>query len=110
MIGEGMNVLAMLPTEQMIACSILVAMLGMIVLWKWEGIGGLLVIFGMACFYLLGHLLFASCPGGWVLLLCFLPGVFAILSWASTIEVLHEPKTLVCQNSLVDFGSSKAST
>lgn len=35
MIGEGMNVQAMLPIEQMIAGSILVAMLGMVVLWKW---------------------------------------------------------------------------
>ena len=34
MIGEGMNVLAMLPIEQVIASSILLGMLGMIVHWK----------------------------------------------------------------------------
>ena len=110
MIGEGMNVLEMLPIERMIAGSLLFAMLGMIVLWKWEGIGGLMVLLGMASFYLLGFLLFASFPGGWVLPLCFLPGVFAILSWAFTIEDPYEPQTLVRQKSLVDGGSSEAST
>lgn len=86
LIGEGFNPRDLLPIELAIAGSLFAAMLGMLLLWKWEAWGGLMVVFGMTAFYLLNFLAMASFPSGWVLPVCFAPGVLSILSWAFTID------------------------
>lgn len=60
------------------------AVVGMLVLWRWERIGGLIVLVGMASFYAINFVAARKWPGGWVLPLCFLPGILALLSCAMT--------------------------
>jgi hypothetical protein len=60
----------------------LVALAGMLVLWRWELVGGMMVVVGMGGFYAIEYVSSGDLPGGWVLPVCFLPGVLALASWA----------------------------
>ena len=60
----------------------LVALAGMLVLWRSELIGGMMVLIGMGGFYAINYMSSGDLPGGWVLPVCFLPGVLALVSWA----------------------------
>lgn len=80
MIGEGINPTKLSGGEMVMSAAFLTALTGMVVLWRWEGIGGALVIGGMLAFYALNFAASGRLPGGWVFPLCYLPGIFALLS------------------------------
>lgn len=80
MIGEGFNPTKLSGGELVMSAAFLTALTGMVVLWRWEGIGGALVIGGMLAFYGLNFAASGRLPGGWVFPLCYLPGIFALLS------------------------------
>ena len=80
-IGEGFNPMKLTGTELAMSSCLFVALIGMAVLWKWEGIGGALVVGGMMAFYGLNFAASGRFPGGWVFPLCFLPGILALVCW-----------------------------
>jgi hypothetical protein len=59
----------------------LTALTGFAVLWWRELLGGLLVLGGTATFFGLNYLASGKFPGGSFLLMCFVPGILAIISW-----------------------------
>ena len=82
-IGEGreLDVTALNGTEVTMFLAWLIALIGMAVLWKWEGVGGLLTLSGMVAFYGLNFAASGRFPGGPVFPLCFVPGVLALICW-----------------------------
>ena len=81
-IGEGFNPANVNGIELAMSAVFWAALAGMIVLWRWEGIGGLLTLGGMLAFYGLNFAASGKLPGGWVLPLCYLPGVLALVCWS----------------------------
>ena len=59
----------------------LVALTGMLVLWRWELVGGVMVVAGMVGFYAINFAATGRSPGGWVFPICFVPGILALASW-----------------------------
>jgi len=51
-------------TELAMSAAFIVAMISLVVLWKWEGIGGALVVGGMIAFYGLNFASSGRFPGG----------------------------------------------
>ncbi len=60
----------------------LTGLAGMLVLWRWELLGGGVVLAGMAVFYAIDYASSRDLPGGWVFPLCFAPGLLAWAAWA----------------------------
>ncbi len=58
---------------QMGAFAVMVA--GLLLAWKWEGLGGVLTLAGLLLFLLLDYLLFGSFLQFWILLVFAIPGV-----------------------------------
>ncbi len=94
-IGEGreLDVTALNGTEVAMFLAWLIALIGMAVLWKWEGVGGLLTLSGMAVFYGLNFAASGRFPGGPVFPLCFVPGVLASICWWSDRRLRHAEYT-----------------
>ncbi|TWU11612.1 hypothetical protein CA54_04200 [Symmachiella macrocystis] len=82
-VGEGrdLDVTALGGIEGTMFLAWLMALIGMAVLWKWEGAGGILTLSGMAAFYVLNFAASGRFPGGPVFPACFLPGVLALICW-----------------------------
>ncbi len=78
----GINPAELSSTGQALAAAWLAALLGMVGLWRWEGIGGLLSVGGLLAFYGIDFAATGSLIGGPILPVCFLPGVSAIICWA----------------------------
>ena len=83
--GEGLNLRALFaegpaPVLQMVA--FLTAVAGMIVLWRAELAGSILVLGGMAAFYAMEMLADGTPPSGWVFPVCFLPGILSLAAWS----------------------------
>jgi len=74
LIGEGP------PPFSAMSAAFLVAWLGLIVVWPWELVGGLMVVGGMAAFFLISALPTGNLPGFWFKL-WFLPGLLSLVSW-----------------------------
>ncbi|MGD0651665.1 MAG: hypothetical protein ABSA97_11100 [Verrucomicrobiia bacterium] len=49
------NPLKLSLVEQLLSLSLGLTLLGLVVAWKWEGIGGAFVLGGIACFALVNH-------------------------------------------------------
>ena len=82
MVGEGINPIQMAGRfEFAMTVAFVTALVGMLVLWKWEGIGGGLVVAGMFTFYGINLAASGRLPGGWVFPLCFVPGVLSLAYW-----------------------------
>ena len=81
MVGERLNPIRMAGFELAMSVAFLTALVGLVVLWKWEGIGGVLVVAGMLAFYGLNLAASGRLPGGWVFPLCFVPGVLSLACW-----------------------------
>jgi len=77
LIGEGMPPIDFSATGAM-SIVLLTAWLGLAVLWRWEGIGGLMVVGGMVAFYALNFAGSGRFPSGWVFPLLSLPGILAL--------------------------------
>ena len=78
LIGEGPPSLGatLAQTAQMLG--LLTAWLGMLILWRWEGTGGAMVLGGLGTFYAVEWITSGRFPGGWVFPLMFLPGILAL--------------------------------
>lgn len=81
-LGEGVRFRDFDAVTGSMAVVFLVALAGMVVLWRWELIGGVMVLVGMGGFYAIDFLASGDLPSGWVLPVCFVPGVLALVSWA----------------------------
>jgi hypothetical protein len=81
-VGEGVRFQDFDAVTGSMAVVFLVALAGMVVLWCWELVGGVMVLVGMGAFYAINYMSSGDLPGGWVLPVCFLPGVLALGSWA----------------------------
>lgn len=77
--------------ELALTVSLLVAGAGMLVLWRYESVGGFLVLAGMSAFYASQFLASGKLPAGWVFPLCFVPGVLALWAWMKGKRTLPEP-------------------
>lgn len=66
--------------ESLMMVAFLVTWLGLVLGWKWERLGGSLVVCGMAAFYLLDFGFSGSFPRGPMFLIISLPGVLFLLS------------------------------
>jgi hypothetical protein len=82
-VGQGINPLAMRGTEIVQMSVLLAALTGMLVVWRQELLGGAVVLAGMLAFYVVNFAVSGHWPGGWVFPLCFVPGILALISWAS---------------------------
>ncbi len=79
MVGQGFNPLALKGAEIAQSAVLLVALAGMLLLWRWELPGGTMVVAGMAAFYAINFAAAGRFPGHFVFPLCFVPGVLAII-------------------------------
>ncbi len=80
-VGHGVNLQAFAGIELAMLAALAAAVAGMLLLWKWEGSGGLLVLAGTVAFYALNLAAAGKFPGGWVFPLCFVPGVLGLVCW-----------------------------
>ena len=79
-VGEGIQFQSIgLATGSMLV-AFLTALCGMLVLWRWQLVGGLLVLLGMTAFYTIEYATSGKLPSGWVLPACYVPGVLALMS------------------------------
>jgi hypothetical protein len=84
LIGEGFNPWTLTGAEIAQHAVLWIALMGMLMLWRWEASGGALVIAGMIAFYLIHFATSGRLPGGPVFPLCFVPGVLALIGWWSS--------------------------
>ncbi|MGE3317416.1 MAG: hypothetical protein AB7O26_20055, partial [Planctomycetaceae bacterium] len=80
LIGEGFDPRKLTGAEIPQHAALLVALFGMLLLWKWELLGGALSIAGMIAFYAINFAASGRLPGGPVFPLCFLPGMLILAS------------------------------
>ncbi len=78
--GDQIDPSELSPSTGSMMAALGVSMLGMLVLWRNELIGGAMVVAGMLIFYAINLAVSGVLPGGWVLPVCFLPGILALLS------------------------------
>lgn len=82
-IGQGLQPLKLPGAEFGLMSVLLVALSGMLVAWRRELLGGLMIVAGMTAFYLINFTVSGQLPGGWVFPLCFVPGILALVCWLS---------------------------
>jgi hypothetical protein len=58
--------------------------LGMVVAWRWEGLGGGITVGSLAAFYLLYHLISSWFPPGPYFVIFAAPGFLFLLCWLLT--------------------------
>jgi hypothetical protein len=82
-IGEGFNPARLKARDLGLSLPFLVAWVGLWVGWRWEGLGGILVVAGVAGFYLLHFALtgFGQFPRGWAFPVLALPGLLFLACW-----------------------------
>ena len=78
-VGEGFDPMQFKGVELGMMVALLMALMGMVVLWWREGIGGAISLAGMIAFYGLNFAASGKLPGGPVFPFCFLPGVLALV-------------------------------
>jgi hypothetical protein len=84
-IGEGFNPAKLNRRELILTVPFFIAWLGLWLGWKWEVLGGSLVVAGIACFCLAHYALtgFGRFPG-WAFPTIAVPGLLYLLSWFCT--------------------------
>lgn len=78
--GEGPNPFRMSAIELGLSVALFSAVAGMLIGWRWEVIGGLLVVAGMFLFYVIERFARGSWPTGWLMWALPLPGVLYLLA------------------------------
>jgi hypothetical protein len=73
--GEGPNPFRMTPIELALAVTFFTAVAGMVVGWRWETAGGVMIVAGMLLFFLVERAAGGSWPRGWVIWTFPLPGI-----------------------------------
>ncbi len=84
-IGEGISegfgpLIQMSLRETAMMAAFIIVFLGLIIGWKWEILGGSLIVGGMAAFYLLDFLFSGTFPRGPFMLVILLPGLLYVYS------------------------------
>ncbi len=83
--GEGLNLSQFTPRELVLfAFFPLGVCLGMIVAWRWEGLGGGITMASLAAFYLVNHLSSSSFPRGFAFVALAAPGLLFLVCWLWT--------------------------
>lgn len=82
LIGNGIAPSMLTPATAIMMIVFLASAIGMLVIWRSQLVGGLMVIGGMSMFYFTELATAGHFPGGWVLPLCFVPGALALVSWS----------------------------
>jgi len=81
MMGEGLNPLRLNGIELPMSGALFLALAGMLLLWWWELLGGVMAVAGMIAFYSINFVASGRLPGGPVFPLCFVPGVLGLVCW-----------------------------
>jgi hypothetical protein len=77
-------ILNLTPRETAMMAAFLIMFLGLVLSWKWELVGGIITVCGLAAFYLLDYALSGSFPHGPFFLIFAAPGfLFVYLGWRS---------------------------
>jgi hypothetical protein len=78
--GEGLNLSHFTPRELVLFLFFpLGVCLGMILAWRWEGLGGAITVVSLAAFYLADRLMSSSFPRGIALAVLASPGFLFVL-------------------------------
>ena len=81
-IGNGIPSLRGLTAEEAVLWGgFVLSIAGFAMIWRWELVGGIVAVAGIAIFYAVEFINSGSFPGGWVLPLFFLPGLCSITCW-----------------------------
>lgn len=79
--GEGLNLSHFTARELLLFLFFPVGVcLGMVVAWRWEGLGGGITLTSLAAFYLVDFLMSSSFPRGYAFVVLALPGFLFLLS------------------------------
>ena len=83
LIGEGFHPSRLKPSEWTLMVPFFVTWLGLCLGWRWEGLGGLLVVAGMGSFYFIhfAQTGFGRFPNGFAFPLLAAPGILFLLYW-----------------------------
>lgn len=82
-VGEGFNPAKLKASELVLSIPFFVAWIGLWLGWRWEGLGGILIITGVAAFYLVhfAQTGFERFPRGWAFPLLATPGLLFLACW-----------------------------
>jgi hypothetical protein len=84
MLGEGLPPLMRAPLAvRLLFAAHLATLAGLLLLWRWELLGGILTIGGMLAFYAINYCDAGTFPSGWFPLF-YIPGVLSLISWSMT--------------------------
>lgn len=78
--GDPPRPFAMSANELGLGLTLVGALAGMAIGWRWEWIGGLLVLAAMFAFFAIERMATGTWPGGWVIWLFPVPGVLFLLA------------------------------
>jgi hypothetical protein len=81
-IGEGPPPLWPLSVHTLLFCLLILCFAGLLIAWRWELVGGLISLAGIAGFYLV-HFInsgFEAFPGGWVFPSMWIPALLFVIS------------------------------
>ncbi|GAB4147926.1 MAG: hypothetical protein Fur0021_07220 [Candidatus Promineifilaceae bacterium] len=80
--GEGMPAPGTLSlTEGLLFLAFAIMVVGLLVAWYWERVGGLMVIGGFLAFWLINAIATGNYNPGWLLIVFPLTGLLFLLSW-----------------------------
>jgi hypothetical protein len=79
-VGEGFNPLNLKPTETIQMTFFLTTCVGMVLVWRWPVLGGVLAMAGILCFFVGEVILTGGFPKGLVFYLMLLTGLLLLLS------------------------------
>ena len=91
-VGEGFHPAQLHLPELILFVPLFLAWLGLWLGWRWEGLGGTLVVVGIAGFYLTHFALtgFGRFPRGWAFPAIAVPGLLFLLCWFLRRKGCHE--------------------
>lgn len=91
LIGEGFNPLRITATEwALLLCFPFTVMIGFVIAWRNEALGGLIAVGGLLGFYIIHAIVAAGhLPSGWAYLMFASPGFLFLLS-AMLTRMLHQ--------------------
>ncbi len=80
-IGERANPVKIMAGQPFATISFLTSCVGLILAWRWQGLGGLLVVGGMATFYAQEFAIWGRFPKGPAFAVIAAPGVIFLAAW-----------------------------
>jgi len=74
--------------ETLMMVAFLIVFAGLILAWKWERLGGWMIIGGMAAFYILDFAFSGDFPRGPFFLIIALPGILFLISYYASNKIV----------------------